>query len=217
MPMPFPQYVKIKDKYCCCYLGNSPEYVVALRILKDQIESQLPGLSFWIACKNEFTYLAECNVVGLNEFKQEDFAYVREIRNNNSTHSILDIIDESNIRINPIKTQTQEVSKLCLICPEGIYPTKSLNSLEIKSLTNEAVNKGYSPLVVGSDIHSTEDIKIRPKGKEKEQYINSVGWIIAVENEYLFLGAEKGIKTRLIKSGVGTNLIKRLFPLIEVV
>ncbi len=223
MPMPFPHYVQIKDNYCCLYLGNAPEYVVALRLLKPQVEKQLPGLKFWIGCRDEFKYLlaGESQTILLSEIenRKNEFAYIREIRNNKSSHSVLDLMVQSEIQIEPVINEVaSNLPKICLICPEGIDPTKSMSKASIGIATSEVSKRGYTPVVVGSDIHySVDDIKLRPKGDDKIEYINSAGWVIGVENEYLFLGASKGLKTTLVKSGVGTSLLKQLFPHAEIV
>lgn len=222
MPISFHQYTKSKDNYCCCYLGNSPEYIVLLKLLKPQIEKQLPGLNFWITCRDEFKYLLnnESNTLTLKDFDnyKQNFSYVRELRNNHKSHSVYDLMIESDLKVNSVcDTVSGEKSKLCLVCPEGIEPTKSLKEESLKLLVNKVTAMGYTPIVLGSDIHYSLNIKIRPKESEKLKYIENAGFVIGVENEYLVLSAIKGIKTTLIKSGVGENLFKSLFPLIEVV
>lgn len=221
MPISFHQYTKTKDNYCCCYLGNSPEYIVLLKLLKPQIEDQLPGLKFWIACRDEFKYLLgdEPNTLTLTNLdkNKDNFSHIRELRNKHKSHSVHDLMIESELEIKPVSKTANENSKLCLVCPEGIEPTKSLSDQALKSLVEKVKSIGYTPIVVGSDIHYSLNIKIRPKDNEKLKYVETVGCIMGVENEYLSLGAAKGIKTRLIKSGVGTGLFKSLFPLMEVV
>lgn len=219
MLMPFPQYVRVKDNYCCLYLGDAAEYVVGLKLLKPQIEEQLPGLRFWIGCNDNFNYLFENHdeVVFSNEFDKTRFAYVREMRNDSTTHPLIKLMDESNLKIKPVcKIKEKKVGQ-CLICPEGISPTKSLKHLEVEELKEKAIKKGYSPIVLGSDIHHCLEIKNRPCGRDKNTYIEGSSWIIGVENEYVLMGAVKGVKTTLIKTGVGHSLFKQLSPETEVV
>jgi hypothetical protein len=220
MPTPFPHYVRIKDNYCCLYLGNAPEYVVILRLLKPQIEKQLPGLKLWIGCRDEFKYLlaGESQVVLLSELekRKNEFSHIREIRNNASTHSLFDLMSQSELKIEPvIKSDPSDEMclKACLICPEGIEPTKSMSEASVKICTTEVAKKGYTPIVIGSDMHkSLTCINLRPEGEEKLKYVKAAGWVMGVENEYLFLGAANGAKVTLVKSGVGTSLFKQLFP-----
>lgn len=223
MPVPFPHYVRIKDNYCCNYLGIAPEYVVALRLLKPQIEKQLPGLKLWIGCRDEFGYLlaGESQVVFQSEMekRKNEFAYIREIRNNATSHSILDLMVQSEIKIEPIPKKIGDVSeKICLICPEGIEPTKSMSEASLDIAAHEAARLGYTPIVVGSDVHhSIKKIHLRPQGEDKIKYAKAAGWIVGVENEYLFLGASSSIKITLVESGIGTSLFKKLFPYTEVI
>ena len=216
MPMPFPQYANIKDNYCCSYLGNAPEYVLALNLLKPQIEEQLPGLRFWISCCSSFKYLIENkDVVFSGDFKKEQFAYVREVRNDSNYHSIIKLIEESDLHIHPIKVNKKTTKGTCLICPEGISPTKPMTN--INYFKEKALKEGYHPMVLGSDIHYSLNLDLRPKGEEKIKHISEASWIIGVENEYTLLGATKGIRTTLVKTGIGHTLFKRLVPDIELV
>lgn len=217
MPIHFPHYVQIKDKYCCYYLGNSPEYVVALRLLKPQIEEQLPGLKLCIGCLECFKYLLEDEKDVTFNVNKKEFAYVREIRNNSLKHSILSLMEESNLKINPVSKINSKKGGLCLICPEGIEPTKPMTQSDIATWKEKAIQLGYAPIVVGSDVHHSLSISIRPNGNEKFKYLEEANWLIGVENEYILLGATKGIKTTLIKTGIGHTLFKQLAPGIEVV
>lgn len=221
MPKSFHKYVLNKDNYCCCYLGNSPEYVIFLKLLKPQIESQLPGLKLWISCIDEFQYLieGESNSLTLSELnkRQEEFSHIRELRNSHEMHSILKLMIESKLEIKPIEIKEKIGPKICLICPEGISPVNSLTEAQLKSITAQTSSKGYCPMIVGSDVHHSLKIKTRPSGREKHNYIDNVGWVIGVENEFVCFSAMKGIKTTLINSGPGINLFKSLFPSIEVI
>ncbi len=148
---------------------------------------------------------------------KKDFAYVREIRNNSSKHSILSLMEESDLKINPTSKTSLKKGGLCLICPEGIEPTKSMSQKDVDVWKTKATQSGYAPIVVGSDIHYSIPISIRPSGSEKFKYLQEANWVIGVENEYILLGATKGIKTTLIKTGIGHTLFKQLAPGIEVV
>lgn len=220
MAIPFSVYATIKDHYCCWYLGNSPEYVIALKLLKPQIQKQLP-IHFWIACPDNFQYLLENenNVILSSQMKEmrHKISYIRELRNDFSKHSILTLIKESNLDINPIKTHIEKHDKgLCIICPEGIPPVKSMTQKMVEKAIYKAKVSGYSPLVLGSDIHHSLDILIRPLGKDKFSYIENACWIIGVENEYTLLGATNGIKTSLVNTGIGGELFKLFVPFIDV-
>jgi hypothetical protein len=214
MSCAFPQYAKIKDNYCCLYLGNNAEYVVQLKILRPSIEKQLPGLKLYIACRDSLFYLLENEprVIRSSEvdsFKHK-FAYVREIVFKNS-HPILDFMEESNLEIESIQSKNLS-SGIGLICPEGLMPTKPLTENNVEYLKTWVKQQGFSPVVVGSDIHATLNIDYRPCGKEKIDQINEASMVVGVENEYLFLAGSLGKATVLVPTGLGTNLYKKLFP-----
>jgi hypothetical protein len=217
MGLPFPHYVRVKDRYCCHYLGNSPEYVVALKLLKPQIEAQLSGLELHIACRDELYYLLEDepNTTRISKLDKNEYSYVRELSNDQNTHSILKLMEESALNIFPISTIAKKEKGFCLICPEGIHPVKSLKQTTLDFMQTEIEKKGYKPIVLGSDVHHSLNIKIRPYTKEKYKYIDEASWVIGVENEYLFLGAAKGLKSTLFVTGVGENLCRKMFPLME--
>lgn len=220
--MNFPQYVKVKDKYCCFYLGESPEYVVALKLLKPQIEKKFPKINFYIGCREEFKYLldGEKAVFGPDPYKfKDEFAHIREIRNDHQKHSVLNFVEES-IIIEPIFSDRPTTSKgLCIICPEGVPPAPSLIT-KSKFKFNwewEVGKEGYAGIVLGSDIHATiSDIKLRPSGEQKINYIREATWVMGVENEYTMLAAAMGKKVTLMKTGVGKELYKKMFPKIEI-
>lgn len=214
MSFAFPQYVKIKDNYCCCYLGNTAEYIVQLKLLRPHIEKQLPGLHVYIACKDNFYYLIEDEPRTVRSSEMKDlkhlFAYVRNI-SFVKAHPILSFIQESQLEIPVIATPT--ITKgTALICPEGILPTQSLTLKNVEMLKQKVKSLGYDPIVIGSDIHATLLIDLRPYGKEKLEYIKSAAMVIGVENEYLFLAGGMGKDTTLIPTGLGAELYKKMFP-----
>ena len=43
-----------------------------------------------------------------------------------------------------------------------------------------------------------------------EGEMNGAGWVIGVENEYLFQAVFQGIKTSLVPTGIGTEFYKSL-------
>jgi hypothetical protein len=221
MGLPLAKYVQIKDNYCCFYQGNAPEYVVALRLLRPQIEKHLPGLNFFIGCRDELGYLldGENNIVLASQLpeKHANFSYIRELRNEQNQHSVLKLMEESCLDIKALNFKSQTEKGLCLICPEGIEPTKSMNQNCLEICINQTILKGYTPIVLGSDVHQSMDLKIRPQRAEKFNYIKEASWVIGVENEYLLLAAEAGKKTDLLATGVGERLYKKLFPAMEVV
>jgi hypothetical protein len=212
MSFSFPKYVKIKNNYCCCYLGNTAEYIVQLKLLRPAIEKQLPGIQMYIVCKDNLFYLLEDQPRCLKESELNDFkhlfAYIRYITFEKE-HPILKFMNESQLEI-PILAKPIKKTGLALICPEGLQPTQSFKNID--SLKQIAIELGYTPMVLGSDIHATNSIAIRPQNKEKFKYLEEAAMVIGVENEYLFLAANMNKETLLIPTGLGTELYKNMFP-----
>jgi hypothetical protein len=215
MGLAFHQYARVKDNYCCAYLGNSPEYVVALKLLRPQIEKQLPGINLHLACRDEFAHFleGESNTVALSALDKSHYAYVRELRNDKSYHSVLRLIEESQLEIEPITKTAKKEKGMCLVCPEGIDYSMSQASLDIS--ISGVKNEGYTPVILGSDVHQSLLIQNRPFGAEKTNYINEASWVLGVENEYVVLAATRGIRTTLVTKGLGEKLYKKMFPAIE--
>lgn len=220
MSFAFPHYITIKDNYCCSYLGNNAEYIVQLKLLRPLIEQQLFGIKVFIACKDLFMYLLEGEerVLPLSILKERknDFAYIREIQFKDK-HPIHEFMLESDLEIQPICTTCCEEKGLALICPESLPPTISLKEKDITYLKNLLIQQGYSPMILGSDVHSTLEINTRPYGSDKLTYIKEAKMIVGVENEYLFLGAAMGKKTWLIPTGKGSELYQKMFPVGKVI
>lgn len=213
MSFAFPQYVNIKDNYCCCYLGYNTEYIVQMNLLRRSIEKQLPGLKMFISCRDEFLYLLEGNdqiiPSSMIEAHKSNFAYIREITYKH-LHPIQHLMEESDLKITPIQCLAPRKTGIVLIAPEGLMPTKSLTKNQLTVLL-EKTSKQH-PLVVGSDIHNVLDIKLRPSGKEKLNYLQEASLVIGVENEYTFLAPLMGATTQLIDTGVGKKLFQKMYP-----
>jgi hypothetical protein len=192
----FPKYVNIKDNYCVCYFGPADEYLLQLSLLKPVIESQFGDINLFIGCRDEKIDKLNCDsVLKLSELKLKrlDFGHIREIKYNGLTHPVEDFVNESNMQnivvCNELKKQH---TTKCVIVSKGNYPTVSLDSKKIETLKRMAASEGYSPEVDGD--------------------ISEAGLVMGVESYDLFLAASQGIKTRLVKTGIGHNLFKKMFP-----
>jgi hypothetical protein len=215
MSIAYPEYVKIKDNYCCCYLGNTAEYVVQLKLLRPYIEKQLPGIRLYLACRDSFFYLLADEPRSLRtsemaEFKHL-FAYIRELTFKDK-HPVLEFMEESQLEIPAIAQPVAKQGGMALICPEGMQPTKCLTSEQLAAVTKHVEKMGYKPVVLGSDTHSVMKIGLRPSGDNKLEYVRMASLVVGVENEYLFLAASRATDTVLVPTGIGTELYKKMFP-----
>lgn len=208
-------YAIVRNNYCLSYFGRLPEYVVLLRTIRPHLRLAYPELRLFISCRDEMIDLLESeeDVVpySLIHDKKNDFAYIREIVINvNSPHSMLSFIKESLPGFRPVRPEPVMNGRRCLVCPDGGLPTKSYP--DAARLKAYAEAREYKTTVVGSDIHpGTAEVDSRP-ATGKLALVAEADWVLGVENEYLFEGVRRNVKTTLVPTGIGTNLYKLLCP-----
>lgn len=203
--VPLPHYAKIKDNYCIAYFGNSDEYLVQLKLLRPFMEKTFPGVQVYLACKDEaFSWLAgseRCYNQTSFEKERLNFAYVRELTCNlrSGIHPVEEFLKESDVPCGPL-SQPQEKwqSRQCVLLTKGCSPTQSLSEQLIKTNCNLIHRRGFQVQV---------DAEITTE----------TGWVVGVESAALFQAAADGIKTTLIRTGIGENLFKSMFPWCHVV
>ena len=162
-----------------------------------------PEIEVYIAVRDEAMIFLkdEVNVLSTAELKnhKRDFGYVREIATNlNGEHPIYSFLKESSITIPTAREVLNEESKLCVICPTGVLPTKSMSSEQIRKEEQLAFYSGF---------------KVRVNDGWND--INEAGYVVGVESPLLFEAASRGIKTKLIPTGLGTNLYNLMFGKME--
>ena len=198
-----PEYIKVKDKYCIVYFGESKEYIVQLRLLRPIIEKTFQGLQIYLACKDDYIYLLkdEPRILTASQLKENknQFAYVREIFCNLNEHPVEQLLIESDISITPIcesSIHVENVRGSCLLLPHAHAPTRSLNSRQISDVILHVEKQGFS-------VHFNKKI-------------NDFDWILGVENESLYEAAALGKRITLVPTGFGENLFRKMFPLAEI-
>lgn len=193
----FTKYAQIKDRYCVCYFGPAEEYVLQLMLLKPVIEEKYQGVQIFVGCRDE-----SANLFPNNNFvfkhsdlrtRRFDFGHIKELRFNGKTHPIEQFLEESNILNYAINTNLQiEKTSRCVILTKGCFPTISLNDDQVEKLVRIAKSEGY-------------DVEI-------DQPVQNSGLVMGVESFGLFQAASQGIETKLIPTGFGTELYKKMFP-----
>jgi len=185
---PLIQYIQIKDKCAIYYLGNSYEYVVQIICLMPYIQKALPNLEIDVFCKDEVA--KTIGAKPLSYFEKNKYGFTYEITYNLDSHSIEDLLKESNISYGPVDVPNIDNNTLYAICPYASLPSKSLNNIQIQKIKEVAEKEKYT---------------------FTENTLNA-GWIIGPENYELFLAASKGVRTSLVPTGYGENLYKTMFP-----
>jgi hypothetical protein len=198
MTIRLPEYARIKDKYLIAYFGHANEYLVQLILVRPLIELCFPGLEVHFCFRQEAMYLVgnEARIFSKDKYKQlkSNYAYVRELACNSEVHPVDELMIESKVPYKPVWTKPRTDTGRCLLSRNGNFPTGSLSEFQVEKLKRYAQSKGY----------------------EAEEGIIDVDWVIGVESEEMMVAASKGAKVSLVPTGVGTHLVKKLFPQTEI-
>lgn len=188
---PLVKYVKIKDKFCISYYGLCKEYIVQLKNIRKKIKEKYYDIQIYLSCRDSFFEILKDEefVVKQSDLEKEDFAYVKELKDDMKKHPVYEFLKESNIKLN---FETNEFKNkegnICFINKIGNLPTKNYNDNKIEKFIEKM---GY---VISNE------------------YNYDVSCVASVESFYLFDAAFYGIKTILIPTGLGTELYKEFFP-----
>lgn len=197
----FAKYAKVKDRYCLCYFGPNEEYLLQLKLLKPVVERHFPGIVVGLGCRDDRAHILE----GLSEFmkvsefkaKMDSYGHIREIVYNGASHPILDLVDECGISDCTVVGEPPDVhTRRCVIVTQATYPTKNLEKRQIDILKKTASEAGY-------------DVEL-------DTPITRAGLVMGAESYNLFDAASRGIRTKLVPTGIGTRLYKLMFPFGEV-
>lgn len=194
MSVSYKRYLEIKNRYCIAYFGVFNEFIFQLIHLIPILEEQFPELELYIACKDEL--ISNSNkLIRLSKLNKKEYSVYHELKFNNIDHPVENFINESNIQILTKKNIPTLAYGTCAITTKNLPPVRSLTKEDITKIERFVKNKGFT-------IVSEEN--------------ENIDWIIGVENEILCKAANKGIKTTLIPSGLGTNFLKKIYPSLEV-
>lgn len=188
-----PYYAQVKDKYCIAYFGHCNECIVQLKLLRPQLETQFPGVHIYLACRDEALYLlaGQERILGQSRLRKEEFGYVRELLNDMQSNPVEAFLEESGVRISPIKSEPP-TSGPAIILTHAVLPNQPLTPAQVVAATNHVRKKGSS-LAVG----------------DKWQ---SAAWVLGPENAELYEAAAAGRKVTLIPTGFGEKLFVKMFP-----
>lgn len=212
--IPYEQYVKKHNKVCFCYSGMIPEYAVQLDYLIPAIREYSPELDVTLCVRDEFIQLIRGGAVPYSRWDEikDDFLYVKQVKTNpNGEHPIWSFVKDTPLVFD--RKEPTDTGRLCLVCPDAAYPSKSLTPDQCKRLVRLVAAGGCQPVILGSDLHPSHPSPDRvPSGSDKHTYIEDASWVVGAENEYVFMAAAAGVKTTLIPTGPGTELFRTMFP-----
>lgn len=181
------------------YFGHSKEYIVQLRLLRPIMEASFPGIKVYLSCNDEYMYLLknqERIVSRSNLLKdKQQYAYIRELSCDMSTHPVEQFMLESDMPCGPIQSSPLhegDLSGTCTFLTNCYAPTRSLSGFQIQKVCQIIRNKGCEPVLN------------RP--------FEGFDWVVSVENEVLYEAAAMGKRVTLISTGLGENLFRTMFP-----
>lgn len=190
-------YAKIKNNYCICYFGYSDEYLLQLKIARPYMTKLFPGLNIYIGCKDSTIHLFddEDKILKLSELKirKPEFAHIFELRYDGVDHPVEKFLVNSGVpRFPKPGVNIERPTNRCVIVTESTFPTKPLIDKQIDILKTKAREENMDPVV-------TNDIK-------------GAGMVVGVESLALYQAAIKGLPTKLVPTGVGTRLYRKMIP-----
>jgi len=164
------------------------------------LENKFPGLHIHICCNDESIHILgneKTLSVTMSKLRlvKTKFAHVYELLTGSEVHPIEELLNSCDIDKYAIEVPQTELTTKCVVISKGNYPTRNLTKPQISKLKGMATMQGY----------------------EIGETLEGVGWVIGVESEELFEAAGKGIKTTLVKTGIGDKLYKKMFPQGEVI
>ncbi len=197
MVMPLSEYAKVKDKYCIAYFGNCDDYLVQLRLLRPMMELAYPGVLVYISHKDSASHIfsgADRTLTRTElESSRNQFAYVRELSCDMSSHPVEQFMKESEIACGPVITTVRPKTGRCVLLTQAMLPAKSLTATQISAMCEKLNAGGCDSLSVDGNI-------------------DDAGVVIGVECGKLFEAGSKGIKVILVATGFGENIFKCMYP-----
>jgi len=209
----YEHYIKVKDKICICYHGHATEYLVQLRMLRSDLEAALPGISITLACKPAYMhYLSgDSKALSVDEVQsiagrvgeETDYGWVFQLAYDagERIHPIWKIIKDCKVQIKkrPVGVPNSQHG---IVCPEGNFPTGSMNAYQTNQIRSWVQGRGFKPLVVGTSAQETHlPIDKRLPPPERIQLARQAGFVVGVECDMLYEAMDAGIPTALVPTG----------------
>lgn len=99
MSIRFPEYAKIKNKYCICYFGPDEKIIRQLKYLRPIFEKKFPSTEVYLCLRDQ--YVSDCEEKTLKhswiQENRKNFAYIRELTFNMKDDPVIDFLRESNL------------------------------------------------------------------------------------------------------------------------
>jgi hypothetical protein len=191
-----PKYAKVKDRCCIYYFGPSDEYVLLLRLIKPLLERRFAGVEVCLGCRDDkadmLAGLPHVMLATEIKAKRDLYGHIEELKFNLPAHPIEELLDKYGISDRLVgAAEPADLAARCVIVTKGHHPTKNLEGHKIEALKRIAKDLGFYP--------------------EVDTDAANAGLVMGVESCGLFAAAARGVRTKLVPTGVGTRLYRNLF------
>jgi hypothetical protein len=150
--IPLSKYARVKNRYVVAYFGNADEYLSLLLHVRPFVEAELPGTQLYISCRDSSwpVIAGHPRTLPASTLKEtkDEYAYVRELRCDGQTHPVWTLLEESRIPT-PRTPPAVEYGDLCVVCPDGALPTRSLTPAQIDRCVTAGRDRGMAVRVGG--------------------------------------------------------------------
>lgn len=187
-------FIRVRNKYCCCSFGNNNDYILMLKHIRPYVEASLPGLQMHIACRDESFYLLqdEPRVTPKSGFDKNNYSFVREVRPDASAHPIQKMLDESQIPIPTIRSSSSHPTHKVYVSIQSLYPCRPVPDRKRESIVREIESSGRRCCM--------------------DEPYDGVSSVVATEGELLMAACLAGADCALLDTGVGGRLMRSMFP-----
>ena len=192
-------FIRVRNKYCCCSFGNNNDHVLMLKHIRPHVEMALPGLQMHIACRDESFYLLqdEPRVTPKSGFDRNNYSFVREIRPDASCHPIQRLLEESQIPAPVLRSSVSHPTEKVYLSTHALYPCRPVSDRDRDSIAKRISDEGRRICL--------------------DEAYDGFSSVVATEGELLMMGCLAGADCTLIETGVGTGLMKSMFPFLKTI
>lgn len=195
MSFTYPDYLKLKNRYCLGYFGVFDEFILQLLYIQPIVEQSFPGLKLYIACRDGLDLPGTTPISNLNKY---NYGYFRELSFDNINHPVLSIIKETKIQLPSLKPLNKNnKNKICVIATKGLGVVRSLTDTQVEKVKKMAEDKGFGVLI--------------------DCPLENAEWVIGVESFNFYKTALNGAKRiSLIPTGLSPDFFQIACPFGEI-
>jgi hypothetical protein len=99
MSIRFPDYAKIKNRYCICYFGPNEKTIKQLKYLRPILEKTFPSTEVYVCLRDQFVSNSEEKTLKYSNIQENkrNFSHIRELTFNMKDDPIIEFLKESEL------------------------------------------------------------------------------------------------------------------------